>query len=490
LYYKIQVNDATGTESLINDLNSLDIVEIAYPEPIPHTAMANPTDIPPTTPNFASMQGYLNAPPQGIGAQGVWASYPFSRGDGVNVVDVEFGWNVNHEDLKLTSANVLGGTNSFDNHGTAVLGEIIGYNNNYGVTGIASNVGIGMVSVNGLDDWQSSNISNALNLASSYVNPGDIILTELQIPGPGSGSDPNDSQFGFVPVEYNQANFDVIKTATANGKIVVEPAGNGSKNLDDSIYVNLFNRSYRDSGAIIVGAGTYTIPHLPLSFTNYGNRVDLQGWGENVTTTGYTDLFYGGLDINQGYTAVFSGTSSASPIVVGSASVVQGYYKNVKGSALNAYAMRQLLVNTGTAQAGTNHIGPLPNVQSALIQNLPISDTKANGSDGPISVYRYKSVNITIGLNPGGFLNTEADWWFCAYIQQLNTWYFMNSSGQWTTQAVPIYQGPLFSLSPGSIFNSTLTPGYTYVFYFGVDLNKNGIIDNPLYADAVTVMIY
>ena len=68
-------------------------------------------------------------------------------------------------------------------------------------------------------------------------------------------------------MEYWQANFDAIKTATANGKIVVEAAGNGSMNLDNSIYKNLFNRSYRDSGAILVGAGTSSTPHSPMCWT-------------------------------------------------------------------------------------------------------------------------------------------------------------------------------------------------------------------------------
>lgn len=43
-------------------------------------------------------QGYLNAAPQGINARYAWG---FAGGDGagVNIVDVEQGWNLNHEDL-------------------------------------------------------------------------------------------------------------------------------------------------------------------------------------------------------------------------------------------------------------------------------------------------------------------------------------------------------------------------------------------------------
>ena len=53
-----------------------------------------------------------------------------------------------------------------------------------------------------------------------------------------------------------------------------------------------------------------------LDFSNYGARVDVQGWGREVTTTGYGDL-QGGLNEDLWYTDHFSGTSSASPVVVG-----------------------------------------------------------------------------------------------------------------------------------------------------------------------------
>ena len=54
-------------------------------------------------------------------------------------------------------------------------------------------------------------------------------------------------------MEYWQANFDVIRNATAKGIIVVEGAGNGTMNLDSSIYDGRFDRNVRDSGAIMVG---------------------------------------------------------------------------------------------------------------------------------------------------------------------------------------------------------------------------------------------
>jgi len=120
----------------------------------------------------------------------------------------------------------------------------------------------------------------------------------------------------------------------------------------------------------------------------------------------------------------------------------------------------------------------------------PKPDINANGSDGPISVSRSTPVNITVSLDSCG-LSNNADWWVAYYSVNTNTWYYyVYSSGQWTTQAVPAYQGGLFNLSPLSVFYGTLQSG-TYTFYFGVDLLVNGTIDyTHLFYDDVNVIVY
>src|SRR5207237_3049988 len=95
---------------------------------------------------------------------------------------------------------------------------------------------------------------------------------------------------------------------------------------------NPFARGTRDSGAIVVGAGapppgTHGRDHGPdrsrLDFSNYGSVIDVQGWGREVTTAAYGDL-QGGVNEDVWYTDQFSGTSSASPIVVGAVGCLQG----------------------------------------------------------------------------------------------------------------------------------------------------------------------
>jgi hypothetical protein len=139
-------------------------------------------------------------------------------------------------------------------------------------------------------------------------------------------------------------------------------------NLDDPFYRGRFDRSVRDSGAILVGAGDPTT-RSPACFTNHGSRLDIQGWGSGVATLGMigtTVLRANGDDARQAYTLSFSGTSSATPIVAGAAAAVNGSRRADGDPLLNSTSLRQLLRNTGTAQGSGVAIGPLPDLRRAL----------------------------------------------------------------------------------------------------------------------------
>jgi subtilisin family serine protease len=207
------------------------------------------------------------------------------------------------------------------------------------------------------------NVARAVNLAAQALDPGDVILIEQQ------GSVCGGSSFG--PVEWSPPVFDAIAAATALGIVVVEAAGNGAVDLDAPACAGWFDRSVRDSGAIIVGAGQPG-SRARLPFSSYGSRVDLQGWGESVATAGYGALFDPG-DVRQRYTAYFSGTSSASPIVAGAVAAVQGALLAQGMDPLAPGEIRELLVSTGTDQPepdAQTPIGPLPDIAAAL-QPLP-----------------------------------------------------------------------------------------------------------------------
>jgi hypothetical protein len=314
------------------------------------------------------MQGYLGPAPGGVDAQYAWTKSG-GKGIGIKMIDIEGAWNFSHEDMVQNQSGLAGGTLNPDvgwrNHGTAVLGEVGGDENTLGITGIAPQCNQRGYSIFGTGNAFHLAMKNAADLLST----GDIILIELHAPGPdasGSGQD------GYIAMEFWDINFDAIKYATAKGIIVVEAAGNGSRDLDAAVFQNKFNRSFRDSGAILVGAGAPPSGnHGPdrsrLGFSNWGSIIDAQGWGREVVTTGYGDLQAG--SENQWYTQQFSGTSSASPIVVGVVGCMQGIRK-ANGEAPLAFAqLRNLLHTTGSPQQDapgrpkTQRIGNRPNLR-------------------------------------------------------------------------------------------------------------------------------
>ena len=97
-----------------------------------------------------------------------------------------------------------------------------------------------------LPNGGSYSVAAAIDCATDFMAPGDVMLVEAQTYGPRDhdGDGTND----FVPVEWDQAEYDAIKIATAAGIVVVEPAGNGGEDLDDAVFGGKFNRSTRDSG--------------------------------------------------------------------------------------------------------------------------------------------------------------------------------------------------------------------------------------------------
>ena len=311
------------------------------------------------TPDFILHQGYLLAPPAGVNAMAV-ADRPGARGGDVKLVDIELGWNFGHEDLPapfFTFGNI-NGTLDNRNHGTAVMGEIRGTDNGFGVRGIAPDVQVGASSA------ASASVAGAIMNGWLAETTGDVLLIELHAPGPNADGN---GQFGYVPMEYWQDNFDTILTVTANGGVICEAAGNGSQNLDDPVYGLLFDRDWRDSGAIMCGAATSN--GTPFSWSNNGTRVDLNGWGGNVGSCGYGDL-QGSPEVteDQYYTGSFSGTSSASPIVTGSVIALQGLSKATYGFNLDALTIRTLLAATGTPHSAGGIVGPRPDILAAFNQ--------------------------------------------------------------------------------------------------------------------------
>jgi subtilisin family serine protease len=344
------------------------------------------------TPDFSANQGYLGPSPAGVDARWAWTQ-PGGRGEGVSIVDIEGGWRFTHEDLTRSVDGLVGGTAIDDigwrNHGTAVLSEIAGDQNAMGVTGIAPGARVAAIS------HTPQGSSSAILAAARRLQPGDIMLLEMHRPGPRFAFQERPSdQRGYIAVEWWPDDYDAVVFAVRKGVIVVSAAGNGAENLDDPLYsvrpnsagqffppnwINPFDRTRRDSGSIVVGAGapatgSFGNDRGRLDFSNFGALVDAQGWGRDVVACGYGDLQNGQED--RLYTSTFSGTSSASPIVVGALACVQGIRRAAGRPPLTPAQVRALLRATGAPQQNgifgpaTQRIGNRPNIKD-MVASMP-----------------------------------------------------------------------------------------------------------------------
>ncbi len=357
-YFAVNIPPDVEPEELVKALSKWDSVQTTYVEPKPvEPPVVNAADDP-----RSGNQGYLDPSPDGIDAEYAWG---VAGGAGAlqALVDLEWGWTFNHEDLAAHGVTLISGINSsYFFHGTGVLGEIAAADNTVGCVGITPEI----ASVRCVSQWISGggySTSQPIMDAIAVMDFGDVLLLEAQT-----------ALFGYsnVPVEIEPAVFDVIRLATALGIVVVQAAGNGGVDLDTVVNPaaeQIFNRAsadFRDSGAIIVGAASSAAPHTRLGFSCYGSRIDCYGWGQNVNTLS-SDATNTATNL---YTTSFSGTSSASPIVTGAALAVQGMAEAALSSRFSPWQLRAILSDPANGTASQNpavdRIGVMPNLRAII----------------------------------------------------------------------------------------------------------------------------
>jgi hypothetical protein len=408
-YWRLDIRNATDQlEEIEAALRRLPEIELLYREKTPSDPVNAGND------TYAGSENFLDAAPTGVDARWIWTQ-PNGDGAGMHFIDLEQGWLLGHEDLPgptlIFNDNHDGTSGYVGNHGAAVLGEVAGVDNTRGIIGVAPNV----ASVRTVSWWKATDpgtmhVADALLAAVAAAPRPHVVFIEVQIGA------------ALLPVETDPANFDAIRVAVASGVIVVEAGGNGNNDLDawtDATGKHRLNRAsadFKDSGAILVGAANAALPHDRAIWgggqgSNYGTRVDCYAWGDSIVSAGYADLAGAG---NTSYTSVFGGTSGASPIITGSALLLQGMYAASSGTLLSPQQMRVLLLNaaTGTAQGGgvAGNIGVMPNLRSIAQNTLGLvpdvylrdnlGDTGAVPTTGTVSISPDVIVQATAVADP------------------------------------------------------------------------------------------
>jgi serine protease len=376
-YFLLEAPQGDGV-SVAQAFNEMDWVELAYLAPV---ALPPPGDLEPGTPDFRGDQQWLDPAPDGVD-RGAGLLWPGGQGSAVKVADLEYSWDTDHEDLETPAEILAWGYDSGDYkfHGTAVLGQLFAVDNGFGVQGLVPNAEPVIISPYQTSEQYS--VAQGILGAMEVLGPGDVLLIEQQ------------AWFldQYAPVEVDPLVFDAIALAVAAGIVVVEPTGNGAQNLDDPAFEGIFDREIRDSGAILVGGGEPPGGSLPArswvsNGSSYGERVDVQGWASDIVTTingdyngAYADLFYPETedypdgDPRQAYTTQFAGTSGASPMVAGVVAAAQSVAITLHGEPVEPFALRSLLIQTGTPQPTADKalypIGPLPDLRRLLSYGL------------------------------------------------------------------------------------------------------------------------
>jgi len=373
-YFSLICPHTIDTKKLLDRIQQDKRVELAYTEweiPPPYSKMYNDS--------LYGSRDYFDPAPKGIDAPYAWKQ---KGGKGkIKFIDIELGWNLEHEAIKAGTLPTTGiNFPQFKEHGTAVLGIIMMQDKKGGI-GIAPEAEGKLISQ--CRPCGDINTPDAIMAAIAHLSRGDILLLEIQS---------IDMRYPekLWPVEIHKATYEVIRLATALGIIVIETAGNGSinngrsnnlkmyKDIEGKKRLDTASKDFKDSGAIIVGAASSTLPHARMNYSNYGNRVDCYAWGENIVTTGSYPRS-SGMAVNT-YTARFGGTSGATAIITGVAIAIQSIMEANYNYRLSPYQMRSILgsdyYNTPSALGrASDKIGVMPDLKKIIDKALPLFGT-------------------------------------------------------------------------------------------------------------------
>lgn len=222
-----------------------------------------------------------------LGIENLWRK---TKGKGVRIAVIDDGFQLSHADLQhlkpiLTYDSKTRSLNAapqspLDTHGTKVAGVIFAAHNGQGINGIAPEAKL--IALRQPDTWTSNTL---LSFQLAQLAQADIINCSWH------------SQWLLQPI------VEIVNELTYTGRnnkgmVIVFAAGNQGQEITASSSEGAIKQ------ALVVGANNQLGQRL--SFSNYGNSVDVYAYGGKVTTT-----------LISGKYGDFAGTSLAAAIVSG-----------------------------------------------------------------------------------------------------------------------------------------------------------------------------
>jgi hypothetical protein len=402
LFLRVRVKNAeVNTERLLRELSSIpQVKQVTRALPVSKTPPSGAAlgFSWPGSPSVALAEeplGYLQPAPKGVGSETVWG-LPGGTGENVRLIVCDAAFWSGHEDLPVTIANEtpdVAPANNELQHGTLSLGVLLAQHNAIGVNGMCPTPHeahfYSYLQSQAQRDSNIDALTAALDSLTTVVSDsgagGYILLLEAQL-ALSSTTVSSCARPTYVPVEANPDYFSAIAHLVEYYDVVViEPAGNGGGELCSlsdgfGVYWNP-DDSANNSGAIMVGAGTpgegtAGTALSKIASSNYGERVDCQGWGLLVQST---SINYDSGHPASAYTNHME-TSGASAVVAGVVACVQSTHFGAYDWYLSPEELRQILrsdeINTDQPTS-TERIGPLPNLDAllgALCVNPPCED--------------------------------------------------------------------------------------------------------------------
>ena len=218
--------------------------------------------------------------------------------------------------------NVIGPTAEGALHGTHVAGIIAAVrHNNIGIDGVADHVRI--MPVRTVPDGDEYDKDVALALRYAIDNGAKVINTS----------------FGKEFSPHKEWVYDALKYAAEKDVLIVNAAGNDTKNIDVQLTFpddNIDGKEFTDT-MITVGALNYEYNEkLVAPFSNYGkNNVDLFSPGVQIYAT-----------VPENKYKFLDGTSMAAPEVAGVAALIRAYFPTLKAREVKQILMESGLVPT------------------------------------------------------------------------------------------------------------------------------------------------